>query len=547
MALDKYEQELFGQLYRKLVDPEERADLQRLDAYYDGVHRLEMLGIAVPPELELFTTVVNWPRIAVDAVEERLDITGFRTGANKPKPRKPVEPVAPKLDSATGVLVPQAPKPQPEDPESSAEQDNAEELWRIWQANDLDSESQLGHLDGLIKKRFFVIVGEDPDDEDTPIITVESAHDVAVMDDPRSPREPIAALKLWSSDERYDWRDRATFFVRGEKADATLDGPARTAVTIEMERQVGGKWADVDRIEHDFGLVPVTRLANNGRLKRRDGRGDIEDIITLTDAAARSLTNLQVASETHAVPQRGIIGATKGDFIDAATNKPMATWETYFGAFNALENDKAKIFQFSASDLRNFHDTVKLYAEMISGMTGLPAHYLGLGAQQPPSAEAIKSVEARLVKRCERKQAQFGAGWERTMHIVRLMTGQAKISDPRRGMLEVLWRDAGTPTQAQVDDGAVKKKQAGILSVEGAMEMTGMSQVQIARELDRLAREAQQTAALDPIAGLGNQIRQRQGGVAGPGDTTKNGIQGSNPATSPQAQGRGSTEKAGAA
>lgn len=541
MALDEYEQELFGQLYRKLTNVEERNDLRRLDAYYDGVHRLEMLGIAVPPELEFFTTIVNWPRIAVDAIEERLDITGFRTGANKPQKREPIVPEAPKLDAATGVLLPQPPKPQPEDPESTAEQDNAEELWRIWQANDLDSESQLGHLDGLIKKRFYVIVGEDEEDEDTPVITVESAHDVAVIDDPRSPREPKAALKLWSSTELVNLLDRATFFVRGEAEDATLSGPSRTAATIELERQANGKWKDVDRVEHDFGLVPVTRLANNGRLKRRDGRGDIEDIITITDAAARSLTNLQVASETHAVPQRGIIGATAKDFVDAKTGQPLATWETYFGAFNALENDKAKIFQFTASDLRNFHETIKLYAEMISGMTGLPPHYLGLGAQQPPSAEAIKSVEARLVKRCERKQMQFGAGWERTMHIVRLMTGQVKVTDPRRGMLEVLWRDAGTPTQAQVDDGAVKKKQAGILSVEGAMEMTGMSQVQIARELDRLAREAQQTAALDPIAGLGNQIRQRQGGI---GDTTGNGIQGSNPATAPAAQGRGSTEAA---
>lgn len=535
MALDAYEQDLFGQLYRKLVDPREIAELRRLEAYYDGVHRLEKLGIAVPPELEFFVTIVNWPRIATDSIEERLDVTGFRTGANKPTKRKPVEPPKPEVDPATGIVTRKAPEVPEEDSDSKAETENADELWRIWQANDLDAEAPLGHLDALMRKRAFIIVGEDEEDEDTPLITVESADDVAILDDERRPRIPKAALKMWSSKPGVSFRDRATLYVRGESE-------GRSAVTIDLEKRQDGKWVDVNRVEHDFGLVPVTRMGNAIRLGKREGRGEIEDIIGLTDAAARMLTNLQVGQETHALPTRVLIGAKASDFQDAKTGKQLTAWETYFGAVNALEDKDSKIAQFSASDLRNFHETGMYYARQVAALTGLPPHYLGIGAEQPPSAEAIKSVEARLVKRCERKQAQFGAAWERTMHIVRLMTGQVKVDDPRRGMLEVLWRDAGTPTQAQVDDGAVKKKQAGILSVEGAMEMTGMSQVQIARELDRLAREQAQTAALDPIAGLGQQIRSSQGGVAK--DTTQNGIQGANPATSPAAQGRSSTTSA---
>src|SRR5574338_1224507 len=49
-----------------------------MDRYYDGAQRLEQLGLAIPPELLKFTVVVNWPRLAVDGVDERLEQKGFR-------------------------------------------------------------------------------------------------------------------------------------------------------------------------------------------------------------------------------------------------------------------------------------------------------------------------------------------------------------------------------------------------------------------------------------------------------------------------------------
>src|SRR5690554_3796087 len=42
--------------------------------YYEGSQRLVHLGLAVPPELRAFETVVNWPRLYVDAIEQRQDV-----------------------------------------------------------------------------------------------------------------------------------------------------------------------------------------------------------------------------------------------------------------------------------------------------------------------------------------------------------------------------------------------------------------------------------------------------------------------------------------
>ena len=512
MALDDDEQRYFRRMW-PMLHGTPRTALERRDAYYEGSQRIENLGIAIPPELELFLTVVNWPRIAVDSVEERLDVTGFRTGTQEKGSAGATDPDDKDSEKADADL-----------------DEKAADLWRIWQANDLDSEAPLVHLDTLVLTSGFIVVGSNDDDEDTPLITVESAYDMAMIGDPRSPRNGEAALKLYREDGEVGPPTAATLWTREQ--------------TIELERDSQGRWTDVERADNDFGLLPVTRLMNGQRLRKRQGRSEIDDIMSLTDAAARSLTNLQVAAETHAVPARGVIGATKGDFIDASSGRMLTTWESYFGAYNAITNEKASIFQFSASDLRNFHDTTLHYARLVSALTGLPPHYLGFGAEQPPSAEAIKSVEARLVKRCERKQVAFGAAWERTMYLVQLMIGQVKEDDPQRGMLEVLWRDAGTPTQAQVDDGAVKKKQAGILSTQGAMEMTGMSQVAIRRELRRLKAEQAQAAELDPITGLASKMRA-PGQVPGqPGQGTTGGTPGANPATSPAAQGRSSTAKA---
>src|SRR4051794_12583580 len=75
-----------------------RGRYETLNGYYEGQQRLEVLGLAVPPALQQFTTIVNWPRLVVDAVDERLDVEGFRY---------------PDSDSAD------------------------DDLWRVWQANDL--------------------------------------------------------------------------------------------------------------------------------------------------------------------------------------------------------------------------------------------------------------------------------------------------------------------------------------------------------------------------------------------------------------------------
>jgi hypothetical protein len=294
-----------------------QSDLRLLDAYYEGAQRLEALGLAVPPELRKFVTIVNWPRICADAIEERLDLFGFRL------------PGSTEADS---------------------------ELWRVWQANGLDEESQLAHLDALVFGRSFVTVGANEDDDGTPLVTVESPLELAVERDPRT-RAVTAALRLTGG--------VATV------ATGTVAGSAPVYATLYLPDQTiwltgtgtGSRWTEEDRDVHGLGVVPVVPLVNRGRLTQRNGVSEIADVLPLTDAAARALTNAQVATEVAAIPQRWVAGMSKGDFADANGN-PLPAWQAYFGSIWSTEAADAKFGQFSAADLGNFTRIVDHYAQL---------------------------------------------------------------------------------------------------------------------------------------------------------------------------------------
>lgn len=436
MALSADELATVRRLSQSLMDAQ--TALSTTHAYYEGEQRLRQLGLAVPPALQQFLTVVNWPRMAADGVEERLDIEGFRF---------------PGVDEAD------------------------DELWRIWQDNNLDEESQLAHLDALIYGRSYVCVGANEDDDATPLVTVESPFELVHESDSRT-RRVSAALRL------YD-------VVNGQVQRGTLYLPD---ATVWLAWDSGrGWWVEADRDDHELGVVPVVPLVNRSRASNRAGVSEMKDVIPLTDAAARTLTNLQLAQETHSVPQRFVLGATAGDFVDQQ-GQPLTKWEAYFNSVWALANEQAKVGQLAASDLTNLTSTVEHYARLASGVSALPPNYFGLAADDAASADAIRSREARLVKRCERKQVAWSGAWEQAMRLVLLVATGEEDADARR--LQTLWRDPATPTKAQQADAAVKLVQAGVLPREGAWDDLRFSP---ARQ-ERLREQFRRQSELDPVS-----------------------------------------------
>lgn len=421
----------------------ELGELNRLNSYYEGQQPLSYMAPELEAELQeqVRQVVVNWPRLVVDSIEERLDVEGFRL---------PGEP------------------------------DGDEDLWRIWQANDMDEQSQQGQLDALVMRRSYVIVGSNEADPLTPLMTVESALDMHAEFDPRT-RRMAAAVKRWCEDSE-----------DGKKVDhATLYLPDATVWFVKTT----GEWVEdpeLVRDDHELGEVPVELMANRRRLKSPGGVSELQDVIPLSDAACKIATDMMVSAEYHATPRRVAFGFGEEDFVDE-NGRRVSAFSRIIGRMWATEknrkDDGADVIQFPEASLDNFHKTLNQLAQLVASLSGLPPQFLGYSTQNPASADAIRSSETRLVKRAERKQRAWGGTWERVMRLV-IRFRDGEWSEDARS-LETLWRDASTPTVAQAADAAVKKYAAKIVPRRQTREDLGYTQAQIERMEEQDEEEAQ--------------------------------------------------------
>jgi hypothetical protein len=408
-------------------------DDERLGKYYEGSQVLEHIGLAVPPELRKFETVINWSRVAVDSVEQRLRVKDF---------------ILPGEKVSSGVLR------------------------EHWDANNLDSESALLHKDTLIYGRGFVCIGSNAEDKDHPLITVESPREMTAVVDPRT-RRIGSALRVYGATKEDPQPKFATLYEANS--------------TVWLEKN-GGSWVEYDRDDHNLGRVPIVMFLNRRRTGDWLGVSEMKDVIPLVDSAARAITNLQIALETHAVPQKWVLGMSKGDFVDA-DGAPIPAWQSYYSAIWANQKETAKVGQFSASDLKNFHDTINHYGQMVSSVTGLPTRYLGQTSVNPAAEGAIRADESRLVLNAEGKASNWGDGWAWVQGIAeRFRTG----SWPMANQIKTEWFDAGTPTFAQKADALTKlyANGTGVIARESVQDELGWSQAK--KDRDRAYRDAEQ-------------------------------------------------------
>lgn len=442
-------------------------DLEALDKYYEGLQPLSYMHPQLVTEIgdRVRQVVINWPRLVVDSVEQRLDVEGFRFAVPGSTPDQ-----------------------------DDADQATADDLWRIWQANNLDEGSQQAHVDALVMKRSFLIVGSDPKDPTTPRITVESPLQMEVDYEPAT-RAVRAAMKRW-----YEV-DPVTGAIRDEMA--TIYLPDRT---VHYAKTVPGGWTVQSEDVHGLGEVPVVPIVNRGRLLNPGGVSELADVIPLSDAACKIATDMMVSAEFHAMPRRYALGFDQEDFTDASGN-PISTWQQLAGRIWATakntKDDGVAVGQFPEANLDNFHATLNSLARLVGSLAALPPHFLGLSTDNPPSADAIRSSEIRLIKRAERLQRAWGGSYEQAMRLVlRFRDGKW---DPRARSLETRWGDPATPTFAQKADAVTKLKVAGLASIEAAWDVLNFTAVQQERMKQQLQAEADRALGSEFSALLGAQ------------------------------------------
>jgi hypothetical protein len=417
-------------------------DYSRFDAYYEGEHGLRFQSkehkAAFAKQFGKYAE--NFCGLVVDAVEERLDVEGFRF------PRA-VEGDA--ADGGEGAA--SSPDPDAADPDA----------WRIWQDNQLDANSQIAHTEALVKGVVYVLVSPFASDRvagRSPRITVEDPFEAIVERDPGS-RERTVGMKRWTV--AGDKRTYVTLYFpdrieKWETEARSWRNQYGSGVVVDSEhwvhRQVPGEeWP----LPHDLGVVPLIPLVNRPRLNG-SGRSEIADIIPIQDAINKLAMDELVTSDTASFPQKWATGVDIP--VDPNTGKSVESWQTAVDRFMSTPVPDAKFGQFPAAELKGYIEAIGQKVQAIASISRTPYHYFLQHGGQPPSGESLKSSETGLVRKALRKQRHFGEGWE---EVIRLAF--AALADPRGEVLdaEAQWADPESQTEAQHID-ALTKKRSGL-------------------------------------------------------------------------------------
>lgn len=446
MALSDTERDLIIQLERELKSTQRSDELML--RYYQGRQRVEQLGMAIPPEMRRFLVITNWPRVVVDTIGARQQVRSL---------------ILPGKETA--------------DPRLRA----------IWDANNLTAHLKMFNRDRMVYSRSFLSVGMNDQAPELPFVRVESPRSMAALIDVRTETMEAAGR----------------FYRQGsgrQTTNLTLHTPEATA---HCERDKNGRWQEVgDRDEHGFGRVPIVMHLNRRMSGEWAGESEMADVVPLTDAAARSLTNLQFAQEAHGIPRMWMAGVAKGDFIDK-DGKPIPQFEAYFDAIHMITDPGGKVGQLTPADLKNFETALTIYGKQASTVTGFPARYFGLTTTNPPSADAIRADEAELIRSVEDQNDEIGMtiGWAGAL-AYEFATGQEVAGN----LVRADFFDPATPTVAQREDALSKRRAQGVLSREGYWDELGWSEARKAKERTYLAAEAEQDpelAAARALTGAG--------------------------------------------
>ena len=428
-----------------------RPSIEHREAYYEGVHRL---AFATSKFREAFGTLFsafsdNWCGVVVDAAVERLEVQGFRFG------------------------------------DDDADEDAA----RIWQANNLDAGSAIAHETAIATSESSLLVSPNPDDDDTPRITVEHPSQMIVASSPADHRHREAAFKKWVDDDGhamatlylpdgiYKWRTRDKW-KGGKKPKWTL-------------RDADGE-EDGYAGENPLGIVPVVPLLNRPNM-RGEGRSDLDGVIPQQDAVNKLVADMLVASEFAAFRQRWAAGIEVP--VDPETGEPIRkVFDAALDRIFAVGNEDAKFGTFEATELGNYVKAIEMVVQHIAAQTRTPPHYLLGQSGAFPSGESLKATETGLVAKVRRKMVTFGESHEEAMRLAFRLIGDDDKAEALDA--ETIWRDPESRTESQVVDALTKMKDLGVPR-KALWQRWGASPAEMTRWEAWAREEGQQTASED--------------------------------------------------
>lgn len=429
----------FTSLIKALSQGKYRGSGSDVEAYYENTRRLDALGVNLPGEVRLLELRPSFASLAIDVVTEVLVPEGF-TSASLP-------------DS---VL---------------------EGIKTVWHRSNMDTAFPLAASDAMVTGAAFWVVTPGATPEEPPSVRALSRDTAVVrLDGQDRVLEGLAIYKLDGGLGATFYRSGGVeFYVADTHAtDAATGGSGPALYNLEsLDWRPAGPWR-----KDSWDTPCIVPMFNRSRLDDRYGRSDLEALKGLIDACSRTLTALQLAQESEALPLKVIFGDGLSEKISAQVQS-AGRLALHLGRVITGPSD-GKIQRVSGADLTSFHSTFKMYALQLSAQTGIPPHMLGISADSnPSSAEALRAAKDRLTMRAERKQRMFSDALETVGHLIARAQGY-KGDD--LATLEVRWRDPATASASAQAALALQAHSQGVLSAETAREFLSLSPEQSERE-----------------------------------------------------------------
>lgn len=419
--------------------------------YFEAKQLVRHLGIAIPPQLQSFETVIGWPYKAVKSLASRIKLGGFAVPGG----------------------------------------DGAEfGIDRIWADNRLGIEAHHAHMSALTYGVSFVAVMAGGAGEPGAVIRTLS---------------PTSSTALWDANKR-----RAFAAVSVVQAEAGY--PTEFILYLEDKvvtgRFVQGRWV-VEQEPHSLGRCPVVVLAYDSSPEYPFGRSRIsQGVMKITDEAIRTALRMEVTAEFYSAPQRYILGADEGAFV-GPNGEAKTALEAITGRILALGKDEdgdiPTVGQFSQMSMSPHTEMLRTIAAKFAGETSIPVNALGIIHDNPASDAAMHTAYLDLNSDAESAHEPFGAAWIDAMRMaVEIATGSAEGLE----LLSTKWRDPATPTKASIADAVTKLVQVGVLPADSdvTLEMMGFDQVTI----DRIVAHRRRASAGNRLDALVSAVTPAQ-------------------------------------
>lgn len=422
------------------------------EAYFQGRQILKFLAPEVREAVgnRLTALHVDWPRLVIRSIEERTRVEDFRL----------------------------------------ANQETFSDASGIWQRNNMDEESVLGHQDAYLYGRAFCSVWKR---NGLATMRCESPKQVWTEHDP-SDNTVRYALKRW-----FD-RDRGYMNLLTPEAIYKYRTSGKRDEGMDITNLPPDAWELTGPVTpNGTGVVPYFPLINRRTILNPYGESELTDVIPLVDAINKLCTDLMVSAEFHAMPRRWATGV---EVAEDENGQVVERFSVLKGRTWIAEDPAASIGSLPEADLTNLIAAIEMFQQQLMALAGIPPHYVDAAKGSLASADSIRASEASLVAKVRRAQVSFGGAWEDAMRFA-IRLEQGSLSTNAEGM-EVRWADPENRTLAQIVDSAIKRHAVGVPQYQ-LWEDIGYSRAQIERmksmqteEKKRDAEQQAQVASQDP-------------------------------------------------